>query len=307
MNLFYSIPLDALCNNEGYPLQSIPELAYGDVPAFVFSALDSENAAIDLSSASKWVLTVDVDRSIETSHLCEVPPAGFTYDAAEKTLTFRLNSKTLEFLSAVDGKSQVALIAELCGYDSSDARLFRFSWNMIGLMPVAGGAVPESDSVTGDYSAFEVYANSAEIPAGTEHAELGYITVSIPSLMTEKFAVRSNYKQQDSDVVVDWGDGTISSINKGEFESEDLTEWDREHQYEAKYFMSHTYAAEGRYLVKVHGKKYFAVDAGQQLDVPLSGQGASAGRSCEQPGRLCNKGFSSCGSLHPDVHEPLEY
>lgn len=104
--------------------------------------------------------------------------------------------------------------------------------------------MPESDSVAGDYSAFEVYANSAEIPAGTEHAELGSITVAIPALMTEKFAVRSNYKQEDSDVVVDWGDGTTSSISKGEIESENLTEWDRERQYEAKHFMSHTCAAE---------------------------------------------------------------
>lgn len=136
MNIHYSIPLNALCDSEGYPLQSIPELAYGDAPALVFTALDSENAVVDLSSASKWKLTVDVDHTVSTPHLCEVQPSEFTYNAATNTLSFCLNSKTLEFLSAVDGKSQVVLIAELCGYDADDIRVFRFSWNMLGLMPL---------------------------------------------------------------------------------------------------------------------------------------------------------------------------
>lgn len=259
MELYYSISFNALCDNDGYPLQSIPELAYGDTPICVFSVLDSENKPIDLSSASKWELSVDVDRNVATSNLCNVSPTGFSYDANKKTLTFRLNSRTLEFLTAVDGKSQITLISELCGYDSNNTRIFRFAWNMIGLMPVGGGAVPETDYVTEDYTAFEVYANAEEIPAGTTHPELGYVTNKISAQMTEKFAIRTNYKHEDSDVVVDWGDGTTSSVNKGEIESEDLKEWDREHQYEAKYFMSHTYTAEGKYVIKVYGKKYFAV------------------------------------------------
>ncbi len=139
MNVYYSVPLNVLCDSNGNPLQAVPQLAYGDVPAVVFAALDADNEPVDLSSATTWELTVDVDRAVETPHLCEVLPEGFTYNATNKTLSYRLNSRTLEFFSAVNGKSQLALIAELCGYDSSDTRLFRFPWSMIGVMPVGGG------------------------------------------------------------------------------------------------------------------------------------------------------------------------
>lgn len=282
MNLYYSVPLNLLTDSEGTPLQTVPQLAYGDVPSVIFTALGSDNAPVDLSSAVKWRLAVDVDRINKTRPVIEVLPEKISYDSAAKTLSYLMDTRTLEFFASVDGKIQIALIAELCGYDADDVRIFRFPWNMIGLMPVGGGEIPEAEAVTTDYSAFEVYANAEAIAAGTEHEVLGHVTTAISAQMTEKFTIRSNYQYVDSDVVVDWGDGTTSVVRNGDFESEDLNEWDKEHQFETTTYLSHTYAATGKYTVKIHGRKYFSFSHGRtpannlmcrclDKDLPLAG------------------------------------
>ena len=263
MNTIYSIPLNSLCDRSGYPLQLIPELVYGDDLSIEFSAIDANLDPVDLSGAVIWNFTLDVDRKAETVPLCETGNSLFSYNASNKTLSFSVNSKTLAFLLAVNGKSRLMLVAELSGYDADRNRIFRFSWNMTGVMPVSGGEVPDEEDVVPivreKFTAFEVYPNASAIPAGTEHPELGYITAEIPAQMTEKFTIRSNYQHFDSDVVVDWGDGTASTLAKGEFESENLADWNEENQFEATVTMSHTYLQEGRYTVKIYGEKYFCL------------------------------------------------
>lgn len=105
-----------------------------------------------------------------------------------------------------------------------------------------------------DYTAFEVYANDTVISPG-EHAELGTITVEIPVQMTETFALRTTTPEADSDVVVDWGDGTIQKVKDGEHGG--YTGPDGEGRYIAK--MTHTYTTAGKYVVKVYGKDYFCL------------------------------------------------
>lgn len=105
-----------------------------------------------------------------------------------------------------------------------------------------------------DYTAFEVYANDTIISPG-EHAELGTITVEIPVQMTETFALRTTTPEADSDVVIDWGDGTVQKVKDGGHGG--YTGPDGEGRYIAK--MTHTYAATGKYVVKVYGKDYFCL------------------------------------------------
>jgi len=149
----------------------------------------------------------------------------------------------------------------MSGFDGSGNRIYRFPWNMTGVMPVdANEIVPENITVqTNDYTAFEVYPNETAIAADTEHPILGHITTAIPAQMTEKFVLRTNYRYFDSDIIVDWGDGTISTIRNGDFESEDLSSWDRENQYEAAICLSHTYSSERKYTVSIYGRKYFGI------------------------------------------------
>ncbi len=281
MKLYYSIPLNSLCNSEGDPLQKTLELIYGDTLTAEITVLGADNTPMDLSAATSWKLSIDVDRNVETAPVCTVQ--DITYDNVAKTLHYRINTKTAEFFLAVHGKSQLALIAELCGYDATNTRIFRFPWDMVGLMPVDGEEGPDIvPSGSPDYSAFEVYANAEAIAAGTEHEVLGHVTTAIPAQMTEKFTIRSNYQYVDSDVVVDWGDGTTSVVRNGDFESEDLNEWDKEHQFETTTYLSHTYAATGKYTVKIHGRKYFSFSHGRtpannlmcrclDKDLPLAG------------------------------------
>ena len=105
-----------------------------------------------------------------------------------------------------------------------------------------------------DYTAFEVYANDSVISPG-EHEVLGTITVEIPVQMTETFALRTTTPEADSDVVVDWGDGTIQKVKDGEHGG--YTGPDDEGRYIAK--MTHTYGTAGKYTVKVYGHDYFCL------------------------------------------------
>lgn len=105
-----------------------------------------------------------------------------------------------------------------------------------------------------DYTAFEVYANDSVISPG-EHEVLGTITVEIPVQMTETFALRTTTPEADSDVVVDWGDGTIQKVKDGEHGG--YTGPDGEGRYIAK--MTHTYGTAGKYTVKVYGHDYFCL------------------------------------------------
>lgn len=105
-----------------------------------------------------------------------------------------------------------------------------------------------------DYTAFEVYANDSVISPG-EHEVLGTITVEIPVQMTETFALRTTTPEADSDVVVDWGDGTIQKVKDGEHGG--YTGPDGEGRYIVK--MTHTYGTAGKYTVKVYGHDYFCL------------------------------------------------
>ena len=49
MNINYSVPQNVLVNDDGEPLQAIPELSYGDRLDVVFTARDGNNDAVDLN------------------------------------------------------------------------------------------------------------------------------------------------------------------------------------------------------------------------------------------------------------------
>lgn len=263
MNTYYSIPLSTLCDNDGYPLQAIPELAYGDVAAVVFSAVDANNTLVDLSAATHWQFLIDTDRTVETSPLCEVSSDKIIYDAVNKTLSFSIDSKTLPFLQAVNGKSQLMLIAELSGYDASNNRIFRFDWNMIGVMPISGGAVPSEPSigtVTPEITAFKVFANSTAYAVGDTIGELGNVEVvyEIPAQMTHKFIIRSMIPQEQNDIIVDWGDGSTSRLQNGTNDS-GVEFIQKKSDGEFQYLLTHTYAVQGVFKVQIIGQNYFAI------------------------------------------------
>ena len=82
--------------------------------------------------------------------------------------------------------------------------------------------IAAKDSAQNTTTEFQVYATNAVIAAGVTDSETGIPwATDVPAGMTQKFKIRCDVLAADSDVVVEWGDGTTSAIAKNEFESSD--------------------------------------------------------------------------------------
>lgn len=115
--------------------------------------------------------------------------------------------------------------------------------------------IAAKDAAQNTTTEFQVYATNATIAAGVTDSETGIPwATDVPAGMTQKLKIRCDVLAADSDVVVEWGDGTTSAIAKNEFESSDDSDWSLG---EMVYVMAHTYAAPGRYRVIVRGKQYW--------------------------------------------------
>lgn len=108
--------------------------------------------------------------------------------------------------------------------------------------------------LTGEYTAMEVYAHDFDITAGTVDDVTGLTyNYDVPASLTHRMRVRTGGSDNTkSDVVVDWGDGQVSAIAKGEYYYADGAS-------SQDYVMEHTYAATGRYIIKIYGKDYYSV------------------------------------------------
>ena len=117
-----------------------------------------------------------------------------------------------------------------------------------------------------DYTAFDVFAHDYEIAKNTPIKDTalsdilydsdvlnGVICTSIPAGMTHSFKLRTMQTDiNESDVVIDWGDGTILRLCDNEVSSsidDGISE--------ADYTVSHTYKANGIYTVKIYGTDYY--------------------------------------------------
>lgn len=105
-----------------------------------------------------------------------------------------------------------------------------------------------------DYTAFEVYAHSEDIPVGYSEELRGNVNKAIPACMEHRFDIKTTVTDTSkSDVIIDWGDGETSSVSKGEFLKTSLNEEDGELNIQ----FSHKYKDSGKYIVKIFGKKYY--------------------------------------------------
>ncbi|MBO4647327.1 MAG: hypothetical protein J5806_04145 [Lentisphaeria bacterium] len=112
---------------------------------------------------------------------------------------------------------------------------------------------------------FEVYATNAVIPAGTVDSDTGLAYAEdVPAGMSHYFRLRSDTPQAAQDVVIDWGDGTSSSLRNGDYDSIDDSEWAS--AGELVYNVHHTYATPGKYIVTITGKGYWGFQMGPFTD-----------------------------------------
>lgn len=117
-----------------------------------------------------------------------------------------------------------------------------------------------------DYTAFEVFAHDYDIPAKTLIADTpladkiydsevlsDMIYVVLPACMVHSFKLRTMQPDiNKSDVVIDWGDGTILPLKDNEVTSKLSPEIS-----EGDYTVTHTYSNTGKYVVKIFGKDYY--------------------------------------------------
>ena len=119
-----------------------------------------------------------------------------------------------------------------------------------------------------DYTAFEVFAHDYDIPVGECEELGGYVNYSIPTSVTNKFMLRTIGDIELNDVIIDWGDGTISTISKNEYE--DIIDYPTDTYKRKDLLISHTYNVSNyplvsdsskhshKFIVKIFGKKYCA-------------------------------------------------
>jgi hypothetical protein len=103
------------------------------------------------------------------------------------------------------------------------------------------------------YTAFEVHPTETTIAAGSLDDVTGYsYRTEVPEQLTHRTLLRSAQTRDESDVVVDWGDGTATKVSEL---TDEFVKKIAENEY--VYRLEHTYSNEGRYIVKIFGKNYF--------------------------------------------------
>lgn len=164
-----------------------------------------------------------------------------------------------------------------------------------------------------DYTAFEVYATDAVIPAGTvdPDTEIAY-KFDVPANMTESIKLRTICKVEDSDVVIDWGDGDITNVSDVDPSTVEVD------GNEYNVVVAHTYATTGKYIVKIFGRKYFGFGSGQQSivsrmldhDLPIAKHISFTGNlafnsykllKIDVPTYMLSAGLFNCSSMFSNI------
>lgn len=125
----------------------------------------------------------------------------------------------------------------------------------------SAGVVSRYPMFDPEYTAFEVFAHNYDIPVGECEELGGYVNYAIPADDTHYLELRVPFDNPaETDVVIDWGDGTIQKLADGDYtitssESKDVA-LEVHHQYTE--VTNSTEANFGKkYIVKIYGKDYY--------------------------------------------------
>ena len=105
-----------------------------------------------------------------------------------------------------------------------------------------------------DFTSFEVMPNKKEIVTGIVDETTGLTyDYSVPACTLHKMTLRSSQEPENCDVVIDWGDGAVESINEMKFVG---------HTKGKSYEIEHDYSSKmksniERFVVKIYGKDYY--------------------------------------------------
>ena len=109
-----------------------------------------------------------------------------------------------------------------------------------------------------DYTAFEVTVLSDNIEAGDINPTTGIeYKEPVSTSMVAGVQVKTYVDQKDSDVIIDWGDGTVVKVSSATSE-DGLVGYEPagSDPSDRKVQLRHTYSEEGTYIVKIFGQMY---------------------------------------------------
>jgi hypothetical protein len=115
-------------------------------------------------------------------------------------------------------------------------------------------------SANSTYTAFQVYPTDHTIEAGSNEIGLAVWNDEtltnmheIPQSATEEFSLWINKSRLESDIVIDWGDGTVEKLS----ELTPTNGTDDDGQIDVLVYVAHTYEVPNQvYTIKVYGKDY---------------------------------------------------
>ena len=243
-----------------------------------------------------------------------------------KTTTGNLIPSTVN--TPLDARTRIAALADVasienpvlggifyCVATGKHYRITALKSKAVGPLTVENAAVdtyeaiPEQSDLSGfapadhthnfgayaEVTKFEVYATDAVIPAGTVDSDTGLAYAEdVPAGMSHALKLRSDTPLAAQDVVIDWGDGSSSTLRNGDYESINDSEWNTVR--ELVYLVSHTYAAPGKYIVTISGKGYWGLQVNTQsasilsrmfaADLPLASWVANLASCCANSPKL---------------------
>jgi hypothetical protein len=170
-----------------------------------------------------------------------------------------------------------------------------------------------------DYTAFEVYPTDHEIPANSTEIGLAIYNdetlingARIKPSMTEEFSLWITKSRLESDIVIDWGDGTIEKLS----ELTPTNGTDNDGKIDVLVYVAHTYEVPNKpYIIKVYGKDYcrlshnqYKISADNRLvcrvldsDLPVASHLTNLASFCHSCNRLLKVSIPSYSNIFNHV------
>lgn len=120
--IYYNVDSKRVCDRTGFPVSTIPELAYGEKPVWSLVLLHDGGETFVPENAVSFKAAVAFDFNTDTRVQCRTLPEKITMQ--DNTVLIPLDAETVPFLEAVSGREVTRAWFELAGLDRSGDRCF---------------------------------------------------------------------------------------------------------------------------------------------------------------------------------------
>lgn len=171
---------------------------------------------------------------------------------SHETISDPLLNYAYAFIDINDKKLKIKTKDRIIEFSSTDEN---YNFNILDLI---------------DYTSFEIFAHNYNISSGSSilgqdvyNDESLLVSKNIAAQMTETFGIETSTYYGDSDIIIDWGDGSILNLSDSQnlflLENNSLINPENQYKNTYNYVCKHTYQQSGKYCIKIYGKKYFSI------------------------------------------------